>query len=141
MDCVTVVQFADDTQLLVSGPKSELCRLVTLMETALATIFQWFCNNGMKVNASKTQMLVLGTPGMLKTLPPVTLTFCGTTVCEEKMVKDLGVVIDRNLNYQAHVDSVCRKCVGILTALNQARHVIPRSALSAIVQAFVISNI
>ena len=136
-DGVSIVQFADDTQLLVSGPKAELSRLIALMETALSTLYQWFCNNSMKVNAAKTQMMVLGTPGMLRNLPTVTLSFCGSTVQDEKSVKDLGVIIDRHLNFQEHVDSVSRKCTGILMALSHARHVIPRSVLPNITQALV----
>ena len=140
-DGVKIVQFADDTQLLVTGPKADLHRLIGLMESALSVLFQWFCNNCMKVNAAKTQMMVLGTPGMLKSLPPVTLSFCGSTVHEESSVRDLGVTVDRHLNYQEHIDTVCRKCAGILTALSHARHVIPRSVLPSITQALVTSVI
>ena len=32
------------------------------------------------VNATKTQMLVLGTPAMLRTLPPVVVRFCGNVI-------------------------------------------------------------
>ena len=140
-DGVKIVQFADDTQLLVTGPKADLHRLIGLMESALSVLFQWFCNNCMKVNAAKTQMMVLGTPGMLKSLPPVTLSFCGSTVHEESSVRDLGVTVDRHLNYQEHIDTICRKCAGILTALSHARHVIPRSVLPSITQALVTSVI
>ena len=74
-DDVTIVQYADDTQLLVSGRKKDIQRLTTSMEHALRIVFDWFCHNGMKLNAKKTQMLVLGTPAMLRNLPPVTLRF------------------------------------------------------------------
>ena len=52
---VTVVQFADDTQLLVSGKKASLSSLVSTMEHALSKLYSWFCANNMKVNASKSQ--------------------------------------------------------------------------------------
>ena len=50
-DCVTVVQFADDTQLLISGKKSDLPRIIRIMEETLVTIYQWFCANSMKSQA------------------------------------------------------------------------------------------
>ena len=59
---VRVVQFADDTQLLVSGKKSNLPRIIALMERALECVYDWFCSHGMKLNTAKTQALVLGNP-------------------------------------------------------------------------------
>ena len=57
---VSVVQYADDTQLIVTGRKCDLPQLVARMERALDTVHQWFCFNRMKLNCKKTQMLVLG---------------------------------------------------------------------------------
>ena len=37
------------------------------------------------------------------------------------------------------IDTITRKCTGILTALSHARHVIPRSALKVIVEALAVS--
>ena len=93
----------------------------------------------MSLNAKKTQMLVMGTQAMLRGLPPVTLSFCGTVVPDAKVVKNLGVSIDRHLTFESHIDDMSRKCTGILIALNHARHVIPRTALKCIVQALVLS--
>ena len=39
-DGVTIVQFADDTQILVTGKKRELANIISLMETALDTAYQ-----------------------------------------------------------------------------------------------------
>ena len=136
---VTVVQFADDTQLLISGKKGDLTLLVKTMEDALSALYQWFCANGMKVNATKTQMVVLGTPAMLRNMPPVEIRFCGSAVHDSGVVTNLGVTMDRHLNYQSHIDIMTRKCTGVLVALNHARHVIPKSVLKPIVQGLVIS--
>ena len=110
---VKILQFADDTQILIVGKKKDLPIIVSTMESALDTLYQWFCRNGMKVNTAKTQMLVLGTPGMLRTLPPVTVTFCGTAVNGALTVKNLGLCLDRHLNYQAQVDAMTAKCTGM----------------------------
>ena len=67
---------------------------------------------------------------MLRGLPPVTLSFCGTVVPHAKVVKNLGVSIDRHLTFESHIDDMSRKCTGIFIALNHARHVIPRTALN-----------
>ena len=136
---VTVVQYADDSKIVVTGKKQDLADLVSLMETTLDTLFQWFCQNGMKVNAAKTQMLVLGTPGMLRSLPPITLTFCGAVVSGARSVRNLGIHLDRHLNFQTHIDNMTAKSTGILIALSHARHVLPSNTLKIIVQALVLS--
>ena len=136
---VTIVQYADDTQLLVSGSKRDIQRLISSMEDALCYVHNWFCHNGMKLNAKKTQMIVLGTPAMLRTLPPVVVRFCGNTITDSREVKNLGVYIDCHLNFEAHVSNVTRKCTGILIGLSHARHVIPRQTLKVIVEALAMS--
>ena len=138
-DGLRIVQFADDTQLLVSGKKRELSAIIALMERALVCVYGWFCSNGMKLNTAKTQALVLGTPAMLRGLPPVSLNFLGTVVPDSRIVKNLGVIMDCHLNFQSHVDQVTSKCTGILVGLMHAKHVIPKSALAIIVQALVTS--
>ena len=102
-------------------------------------VYQWFCHNGMKLNTKKTQMLVLGTAAMLRTLPPVSLRFCGIVIADAGVVKNLGVYVDRHLNFEAHVDCITRKCTGILIALSHTRNVIPRGTLKCIVEALVMS--
>ena len=138
---VTVVQYADDVQLLLSGKKQHLPQLIMQMENALETLYQWFCHHSLKVNEQKTQMVVLGTPAMLRNMQPVTISFNGSQIPDSKQVKNLGVTIDRHLNYQAHIDDLTRRCTGTLMALNHARHVIPRSTLASIVQALVLSSV
>lgn len=76
---------------------------------------------------------------MLRDVPPVTLNFFGTTVHETGAVRDLGVTIDRHLNFRAHIDTLTHKCTGLLIALSHARHVIPQATLKEIVQALVLS--
>ena len=109
------------------------------MRDALDSLYQWFCHHSMKLNAAKTQMLVLGTHGMLKTLPPVTISFCDTFIHDAKVVKNPGMMIDSHLNFQAHLDYLRKKCNGLLIALSHIRHVIPAKTLSPVVQALVVS--
>ena len=138
-DDVTIIQYADDTQVLVSGNRRDLHRIVARMQIALNYIYTWFCHNGMKLNTAKTQMLVLGTPAMLRDLPPVSINFCGTVIKDAGSVKNLGLTMDRHLNFQNHIDTITHKCTGLLVALSHTRHVIPKAALKTIVEALVIS--
>ena len=100
---VTIVQYADDCQILVTGKKRDLPLLISRMEKALNSLLQWFCRNKIKLNASKTQMMVLGTPQMLRTLPAITIDFCGSEIPDSRVLKNLGITFDRHLSFEAHV--------------------------------------
>ena len=47
-----VVQYADDTQILLSGKKDSLPQLIATMEQVLDSLDAWFHSHGLKVNTS-----------------------------------------------------------------------------------------
>lgn len=136
-----VIQYADDTQLLICGKKEELSEMLRQLETSLSGLVDWFCTNQMKINASKTQLLVLGTRAMLRDVPQISIDFGNTSVTETRTVKNLGLVIDKHLTFEPHVDQMTAKCTGMLLALMHARHVVPHCTVRQIVEALVISSI
>ena len=137
----TVVQYADDTQILVCGKKERLHELVLRAETAIEKLVDWFCQNQMKINASKTQLLVLGTKQMLRNLPQISIKVGTSTVTESRTVRNLGLVIDKHLTFQPHIDQLTAKSTGALIALMHARHLLPRCVLQQIVEGLVMSQI
>ena len=139
VDDVEIIQFADDTQLLVTGQKKHLAGMITTLERALRQISDWFNENRLKVNASKTQMIVFGTKAMLKNQPAISVKFCGTAIQESRVVKNLGLYMDRHLTFVDHVDHVVAKCSGGLMALTHAKHCLPEATIKPIVTALVIS--
>ena len=68
-------QYADDTQVLVSGSARDLEVLISRMEDSLASLNDWFSANALKVNASKTQLIVFGSCQNLRKLPDLEYQF------------------------------------------------------------------
>ena len=64
-----VFQYADGTQVLVSGPANDFSALIPRMEASLASLNDWFSAHALKVNASKTQLMVFGSRQNLRKLP------------------------------------------------------------------------
>ena len=141
VDGVEIIQFADDTQLLISGQKRHLSDMIVKLERALCQLSDWFNENRLKVNASKTHMIVFGTKAMLKKQPNISVNFCGTAIQESRVVKNLGLYMDRHMTFVDHVDHVVAKCSGSLVALTHARHSLPRASLKPIVTALVMTII
>ena len=70
-----VFQYADDTQLLVSGPLNDLRGLISRMEVSLASLDHWFSANALKVNTAKTQLMVFGSRQNLRSIPVLQFLF------------------------------------------------------------------
>ena len=75
------------------------------METALAAFDSWFRANSLKVNASKTQLVVFGSHQKLQkfTLSEVSVTFGGVALQPCTEVKCLGVAFDIHLSLDQHI--------------------------------------
>ena len=140
-DSVRIVQFADDTQIWTTGKKQDMPNLISRIEAALRSMFDWFCEHGMKVNAAKTECMIFGTKQMLRDIPDVSLNFIDSTIYCASQVRNLGVTFDRYLCFQPHVDQLVPKCTGMLLALNYAKHVLPSTTVKYLITALVFSTL
>ena len=136
-----VTQYADDTQILISDVKRNLPSLIQRMETTLSTLSSWFHAHGLKLNVSKTELLLLGTRQNTRSLPPVSVRVGGETVQESRTAKNLGVIFDRHLSWDAHVSDVVRKCIGLLIGLRHLSHFLPPRVMITIVHGLVLSRL
>ena len=136
-----VVQYADDTQILVSGKKGSLPQLIATMEQALSSLDAWFHSRGLKVNTGKTELIVCGSRQNCRNMVPTTIRFREDIVRESPTVRNLGVLFDKYLSWDSHVTALVKKCNGILIGLSHVRHQIPPSLLPTIVDALVLSHV
>ena len=104
---VTVVQYADDAQLTVTGRKSDMKHLVARIKKAIRSAYQQFFPDGMK-----DQMLVLGTLSMLRDPSPA-LKFSGNVIPVSQIINSLGILADHHLTFGTHLDHRSRKYTGI----------------------------
>ncbi|KAF0310919.1 putative RNA-directed DNA polymerase from transposon BS [Amphibalanus amphitrite] len=105
-----IIAYADDVQLYVSGQPRDIVQLKRSLEGSLSVLSNWYGKNGLKLNAAKTQLIVLGTPEMTRRLPPITINFCGSTITSSDTVKNLGVWFDSDMSFVTHTSDVVRRC-------------------------------
>ena len=141
VDDAVVVQYADDTQILISGKKSEIHAVVRRMENVLASLDIWFRANGLKVNAAKTQLMLLGSPQNLRTLPDIKVTFREHDLHPISETKNLGLTFDRSLSWTAHVSNITKSCFGVLSGLSHLRGHLPPAVIPTLVDALVVSQV
>ena len=136
-----VVQYADDTKILLSGKKDSLPQLIATMEQAIESLDAWFHSHGLKVNTGKTELILFGSRQNCRGLDPISIRFREDTIREGPTVRNLGVVFDKHLIWDSHVSALVKKCNGILIGLSHVRHQIPTDLLPTLVNALVLSHV
>lgn len=132
-----VNKYADDVQLLFSCLVSEIDQCIKLINENLDRIFQWGRSNGIMLNISKTQVLLLGQPNDLRlidkgALPPIKLH--DTILDYAPSVKNLGVHFDSLLSWDIHIRFISKTIMSKLYVLNRHRNFIPRELKPKLVQ-------
>ena len=59
-------------------------------------------------------------------MPPISLSVDGSVIHESNRFKNLGLVIDRSLNYELHIDQLVGRCTCLFIGLSHARHRLPK---------------
>ena len=93
-----ISSYADDTQLLDSDTLENLPLLKARQETTLSVVQAYFNSNSLKMNPSKTTLLLVGTPQSLNKFSSFSLVSSGHTLTSSRSVKMLGVEIDCTLS-------------------------------------------
>ncbi len=93
--------YADDTQLYISTRPDETSKLSKLT-TYGKNIKDWITNNFLLLNSDKREILLIGPRNSTQNLLDNNLQLdrCPVT---SSMVKNLGVVLDRNLSFENHI--------------------------------------
>jgi len=101
---VGIQQHADDTQLYVSLTPTDMQARQSLLSDCLSALHSWFCHNGLALNSTRSESILIGTRQRLRTLPPIASPIiAGTPVPFSDTIKTLGVTLDQNLTLNKHV--------------------------------------
>ena len=110
--------YADDTIIAISSDSP--MRLRKDLSDQLVEIGQWFNQNKLTVNTSKTEVIYFGRSNKVnecKRLVPIK--FQGESLGCKNKVKYLGVIFDENLNWDAQVTSARSKAYLKLNKIKQ----------------------
>lgn len=135
--------YADDTQLYIScspvREQEQSC--VSALEHCLRDLRRWMLSCKLKLNDSKTEFLIIGTPRQVSKLNINCITV-GNTVVEQSMVaKNLGVWFDSQLNMETHISKTCKAAFYHLYNLRHIRKYLTRTCIITLVHAFITSKL
>jgi hypothetical protein len=81
----------------------------------------WARKNKMKFNKQKSKMMITHKRPKIKREYKIYLN--NTIMRQEKTIKYLGIIIDKRLNFNAHIDYITGKCITLLHALSKSAKV------------------
>ena len=108
LEDLDIANYADDTTLYTVQENKE--SVINTLETSSLKLFKWFNNNFMKANSDKSHCL-------LTCNEPSTLLVDGSPIQTSTKEVLLGITIDKDLKFDDHVNSLCRKACQKLNAL------------------------
>ena len=93
--------YADDLQIYLHGPTREIYALLDKVEHDIRAVHEWTTLHNLFFNPNKTKIMIIGSPYQVgianeNSLPQISIS--GTLIPYVTTAKNLGVILDSNLN-------------------------------------------
>ena len=136
--------FADDTQLWKTLDPNNLDTQITAiekMETSICDISAWMTTNKLKLNETKTEFIMFGTPMQMKKMQYNSICVGGEGIRAKPYVRNLGVYFDSELKMTVHVSHVVKVGYFHLRQIRVIRKYLTVHATKTLIHAAVILRI
>ena len=137
-----IVQYADDTQILLESKIEDLEDLIKRAEDILMQAKIYFLENGLLLNEKKTQCIFIGARYFVNKINDnIQINFGGNLLKPMENVKNLGVYFDQFMSFESHIEHVCKKVMGVLIYLNRIKQIFEPQTRIIVVQSLALSLI
>ena len=135
--------YADDTQILVSCPPSDISKSIEGLEQCLADVHSWMVVNLLKLNPSKTEFILFGSSYMLKNInvSNIELHVDNAHIKPSQCVRDLGVIFDDQLTMSSQITSVCKASMASVRNIGRIRKYLDNNTAKLLVNSLITSKI
>lgn len=115
--------YADDTAIYLAD--NDPAVLGSRIEHDLNKVGEWIRENGLKMNASKTQLMVLTRKSKSSIASSVEVCLEGTPLQKRDSVRYLGVEVDNELSWKPHIHNLHHQCMGKLAQIRKSCYHLP----------------
>ena len=130
--------YADDSALVSADIDPNI--VSHNLQLDLANVNLWFKANRLSVNCSKTQCILFTSNRSKHKQFQLDLTLDGENLNQVTEMKYLGLILDRHLTFENHVNSICRKVSIRTKMLWRVRCFIPRSLARILYQSLIYTH-
>ena len=128
--------YADDTSLTYAG--NDIDDVNDKVNDDLERVYAWLAANKLTINMSKTEFMLIGSRQRLLRFPAAPhLTINDKPVTQVSSTRSLGVIIDENLSWGHHIQSISKKIASGISALKRIRYCVPRETLIIVYNALI----
>ena len=132
--------FADDTNILYAD--KNLKSLENIVNIELQNLHEWLTSNKLTLNTTKTNFVIFHPYHKKVTYQPSLYMFDNeknehVTLESKNYIKYLGVLIDKNLTWEYHIDAITAKISKTVGLISKLRHSISRHILLYIYQTLI----
>ena len=133
--------FVDDSKIFLSFSINEIEKALSLISCDLRKVAEWCCANYLLINPDKTKFIIFGTRQLLARLGDVTIPFLDKDLSPLPSCMDPGVIFDRHLSFNEHIDYLSSSLQGKLCQISRVRHLFTKDVLSVILNSLVFSKL
>lgn len=111
------------------------------IQDCIASVKSWMQKNMLKLNDSKTEFIIFGSPYFLKQLDSPSLNVGTSEIEPSSKVRNLGAIFDKHLSMEAFVLDKIKNSLFYLRNIRRIRYCLDKDSTKTLVHAFVISRL
>ena len=131
--------FADDTSAFVEGTKVN--EVISNSEILMNDLNNWFKSNKLTLSTNKSCFILFRSAHTRLNEIPSVLNFGDSHINRENSVKYLGITLDENLNWNEHVQQVCKSLKSCFGTFYNVRNYLNLDQVRTIYYSLVYSKI
>ena len=132
--------YADDMQVYFAFDSSDV-NFDSKVDAIMREVKEFLDYRLLKLNESKTEILIIKGNRRSNIITQHCFDILGSPVESKTSVKNLGVIIDSDLNFKSHINSIVKKCSFHIRNLYAIKRFINRETLILLVNAQVLSRV
>lgn len=133
--------YADDTQLYTSFKPEESEEALSRLESCIEEIRQWMEQHYLKLNDSKTEFVIFGTPNDMEKISGWSVTIGESEILPSSSARNIGAHMDSKLDMKAQVNNTIKSCYAQIYSISKIRNYLTSHACKTLVHALVTSRL
>lgn len=143
-NCLSVAtprMFADDTSISVASESTS--ELESTLNLELEKIHDWLTANRLSLNVTKTEVMVMASRQKLTAHGDLSINvhINNQNIKQVENAKTLGVTIDKNLNWSAHIQELVKKVSSAISILKRSRPYITKQTAIQVYDALILPHL
>ena len=134
------MMYADDTQLYLVMKSTHHSSAINKLEACIADVRSWAIQNKLMLNDAKTEVLNIHS-NFRATSPLPSINIGGSYISPSKSARDLGAIIDDEMQLKSHVKNICRSASFGIYKIGRLRKYLDKKSTERLVHAFVSSRL